>query len=202
MAPHVTMDQCVQRCICSPSSTYRVQARPCTQPSPAQPSAGVTLGLSTSGCLSPGQRQQLSVTLLLFKIPPAFLLLLGLSVDQQGSSFLLGRIKVVIPCGHYGIGLYFSLKKAAFIFETSLFQPFREGFCARPRGSQNLWKLPSLCPNASKLLGQDGLILPVRPLSGQHLLAAALARGTRLAPGHWPHSGAPAAPSTSHYHRK
>lgn len=70
MTPHVTMDQCVQRCICSPSSTCRIQAHPCTQPSATQSSPGVTLGLSTSGCLSPCQRQQLSVILLLSKMPP------------------------------------------------------------------------------------------------------------------------------------
>lgn len=54
---------------------------------------------------------------------------------------------MLFPCSHYGFSLYFSSEKAAFISETSLFQPFREGFNACPGGSQ------SLCPRASKAFG-------------------------------------------------
>jgi len=59
----------------------------------------------------------------------------------------------------------FHCKKQLSFLKHLFFQPFREGFGACPRASQNLWERPSLCPNTSKVLGQDGLILPAGPPS-------------------------------------
>lgn len=42
------------------------------------------------------------------------------------------------PCSHYAFGLYFSSEKAAFIFETSLFQPFQRGIQCMSWGKPEL----------------------------------------------------------------